>query len=189
DLSAAGEYISFVDGLLLPGGIDINPLIIDEEPLPSVNLVSMDWDKFELALIDEAIKQKKPILGICRGMQLLNVALGGGIIGDIPTCIKNPISHVQDDSIPAEPTHSVAFNAGTILGGIFGSAALVNSFHHQAVKDLGPQLTAAATAPDGILEAAESTALKILAVQWHPEKLYLTNPKQNEIFKSFLKLC
>ena len=162
-----------VDALLLSGGGDLNPLFVGEEPSPALHSITPQRDEAELQLIRMALDMQLPILGICRGIQMLAVAMDGSVHQDIregmpkDTCL---IKHSQD--LPREwASHSVSINNDTLLYNILGNRDVaVNSFHHQAVKEAGPHLRVCATAPDGMIEAVESCEGKpIVGVQWHPE--------------------
>jgi membrane dipeptidase len=158
-----------IDGLLLSGGSDINPLFLNEEPSPKLHGINSERDLPELLLINLAYNRQIPILGICRGIQMIACALGGKIYQDI---INPTIKHSQelDRNIPS---HSVNIDKNTILSKIYQQEKLwVNSFHHQAVSEPGKQFKISATAPDGTIEAIESCEFKsIIGVQWHPECL------------------
>jgi len=185
----AKAYIDNLDGLLIPGGEDVTPFLYGEEPVPQVKLIKREKDDFELALIREAIAQNKPVFGVCRGQQLVNVALGGTLIQDIPTQ-GGKISHHQDDTIPSELIHSVELTEGTHLHQLFGKTRLeVNAYHHQAVKEVAPGLRVAAKAPDGIIEAVESEDGRIFAVQWHPECLCKRYPEFLALYRRLIELC
>ena len=161
------ETLERVDALLLSGGADINPLFMGEEPQPRLGGICAERDLPELLITRLAFQRQLPILGICRGIQTLAVALGGKVMQDIGDSL---LKHSQNAD-RSEPTHSVAFAEGAKLRAIFGSEQLfVNSFHHQAVSQPGPHLMVTATAPDGIIEAVESIEYKpVIGVQWHPE--------------------
>ena len=164
DLSA---MLDRVDALLLSGGADINPLFMGEEPDPQVGGINAERDLSELLITRMAFHRQMPLLGICRGCQTMAVALGGKVAQHVSTAIK----HSQDADRHV-PTHSVTLAVDTLLYNIYGGSGKipVNTFHHQAVSDPGPHFRVAATAPDGIIEAMESTEHKpMLGVQWHPE--------------------
>ena len=156
-----------IDALLLSGGADINPLFMGEEPQPRLGGICAERDLPELLITRLAFNRQLPILGICRGIQTLAVALGGKVAQDIG---ESSLKHSQDTD-RSVPTHSVALAEGSSLRAIFdGDRLYVNSFHHQAVTAPGPHLKVTATAPDGIIEAVESTEHKpVIGVQWHPE--------------------
>ena len=170
------ETLERVDALLLSGGADINPLFMGEEPQPRLGGINAERDLPELLITRLAFNRQLPILGICRGIQTLAVALGGKVIQDIESekgIVKSEASAVKhsQDADRSEPTHSIAIADGSMLRDIFGGNSLfVNSFHHQAVSAPGSHLKVTATAADGIIEAVESTEHKpIIGVQWHPE--------------------
>jgi microsomal dipeptidase-like Zn-dependent dipeptidase/anthranilate/para-aminobenzoate synthase component II len=166
-----------IDGLILSGGGDYNPLWAGEEPSPLLHGINQERDNAELLTARLAYNRQIPILGICRGIQTLAMALGGKVKQDISDVAT--VKHSQDAD-RSEPTHSVTIEDDSILSGIYksyssklkveSSKLLVNSFHHQAVSDSGSKFRVVATASDGIIEAMESSEYKpILGVQWHPE--------------------
>ena len=155
-----------IDALLLSGGGDINPLWCGEEPVPGLHGINQERDLPELLITRLAYNRQMPILGICRGIQTLVVALGGKVCQDIAATVKH-----SQDADRSEPTHSVTVKEDSTLYNIYKEDNLfVNSFHHQAVSAPGDRFRVTATAPDGIVEAIESTGFKsIIGVQWHPE--------------------
>lgn len=176
DLAALLGTLDRIDGLLLSGGGDINPLYLDENPSPELGNINPRRDLPELLITRLAFDRQIPILGICRGIQVLAAALDGELHQDIGHAIRDKesdwlIKHNQD--LPREyASHRVAVEEGSMLADIYGGdqSLFVNSFHHQAVAQPGPHLRVVATAPDGIVEAVESSEHKpILGVQWHPE--------------------
>lgn len=166
-----------IDGLLLSGGADYNPLWCGEEPLPELHHINAERDLPELLITRLAYNRQIPILGICRGIQTLAMALGGKVAQDIDACgIGTPERRVRhsQDADRSEATHHVAVEAGSVLSQLYDGATqvYVNSFHHQAVSETGDKFRVIATAPDGVIEAIESTEHKsVLGVQWHPECL------------------
>lgn len=175
--SMAATYINQIDKLLLAGGQDVSPEFYHEEPIPALKMVDPDRDRFEMALIQEAIRQQKPILGVCRGMQLLNVALGGSLYQDLSHYPGWQVKHEQQPTPAQFATHKVTINPDSLLGGFLPDDYQVNSFHHQGVKELADAFTSIATASDGLIEGIESQKLRILGVQWHPE---LTRQKSSD---------
>ena len=154
-----------IDGLVLTGGADYNPLWYGEQPEKELHTINSTRDLPELLLTRLAFNRQIPILGICRGVQTMAIALGGNLVQDLKTTLK----HGQD-APRSEATHSVTITEGSTLYGLYGQETFVNSFHHQAVKDCGSHLHVVATAPDGVIEAVESTEQKaLMGVQWHPE--------------------
>ena len=174
--------LDHIDGLLLTGGADVNPLWVGEEPSPRLHSINARRDLSELLLTRLAANRQIPILGICRGIQVLAMALDGMVQQDIyedylptgPAGVLGPstIKHSQD-AVQAEPTHTVRIERDSILFSLYHKERMaVNSFHHQAVKDPGVRFRTTAVAPDGVIEAIESTEFKsIMGVQWHPEHL------------------
>ncbi|MGL5439270.1 MAG: gamma-glutamyl-gamma-aminobutyrate hydrolase family protein [Filifactoraceae bacterium] len=179
----AKEYANTIDALLVSGGDDINPAFYNQDPHLSVKLVNTDRDKMEIALIKEMDAQNKPIFGICRGLQLINVVFGGTLIQDIPTQGKTSICHCQDDDVPTELIHKITTLEGSLIRKVLGERLFINSYHHQAIDNLAEGFIPSAKANDGIIEAIEHTTKPIFAVQWHPEDLY----KKHEIFRGLFQ--
>ena len=166
----AAAAVQSVRGLVLTGGADVAPDRYGAKPHARLGRVDPERDAAELALITAARERRLPILAICRGIQILNVALGGTLYQDLETERPGPLSH-SDEARP----HSVRVEAGSLLERTLGTqAATVNSRHHQAIRDLAPELRAVAWAEDGVIEAAEPADARspwTLAVQWHPEDM------------------
>ena len=182
DKEALVTLLETLDGIIFSGGSDINPLLLGEEPLPQLHSVCPQRDEPELFLAREAFHRQIPMLGICRGIQVMAAALGGKVYQDIYTQGKGAtIKHSQDMPRFAA-SHTVNFVEGSLLQGIFGNkqTLAVNSFHHQAVSETGSHLKVSALSPDGIIEAVESTEHKaLLGVQWHPECFILNNDESH----------
>ena len=172
-----------VDGLIFSGGGDIHAKYFNEELSPKATRVLEERDIFELMLCRKALKKDLPVLGICRGIQLLNVAAGGNIEQHLETHPRNESRH--------ETLHNVNIAENTKLFEIFKTGSIaVNSLHHQAVGRIPEGVIAAAKAEDGVIEAIEMPGKKFtLAVQWHPEALIENYPWQLNIFKSFIQAC
>ena len=172
------------DGLLLSGGDDVCPTLYGEEILPICGDLTHERDHSEPILIRHAIEHGLPILGICRGMQILNATLGGTLYQDLAEQYGKAILHPRHD-IPGGDAHSMRYVSGTMLHEIMGlDESTVNSRHHQAVKKLAPGMKANAIAPDGLIEGMEAEdGRPILAVQWHPETIQRRLPEQLNIFK------
>ena len=175
-----------IDGLLLTGGGDVNPLWVGEEPSPRLHSINRERDKAELMTVRLAYNRQMPILGICRGIQVLAAALGGQVEQDIAEGIaagrigtdggdKNTARQVKhsQDADRCEPTHTVEITKYSTLYALYYKERMaVNSMHHQAVRSCGRRFTVSATAPDGVIEAIESAEFKpVMGVQWHPEWL------------------
>ncbi len=184
------ELADRLDGLLLTGGGDIDPAIFGEAPHPTLYDVSAARDHLEIALVRRFVETRRPILAICRGIQALNVALGGNLYQDVATDPGTQIRHQQRD--PRDrPTHQVKVVPGSRLARILESEELeVNSMHHQAVKALGRGLVAVAFAPDGIVEGVEPEKPDpehfVLGVQWHPEELVAKDPAARRLFQALI---
>lgn len=163
--------LGHLDGLLLSGGGDYNPLYCGEEPSPNLGGINSERDLPELLITRLAYNRQIPMLGICRGIQTLAMALGGHVAQDIYEAGGTARLKHSQSADRSEPTHTVAIGRDTTLYTLFNSEHIaVNSFHHQAVSDGGERLRVAATAPDGVVEAVESSEFKpIIGVQWHPE--------------------
>lgn len=160
-----------IDGLLLSGGADINPILVGEDPVPALHGINTERDLFELTLTRLTYNRQIPMLGICRGIQVLAAALGGTIMQDIATSLPHTqlIKHSQDAD-RATATHFVEAVEGSCIAELLGKRFAVNSFHHQAVGQCGPRFRITAQSADGVIEAIESTEMKsIIGVQWHPE--------------------
>lgn len=176
------------DGLLLTGGDDVSPACYGEEILPCCGDLTPERDRAEQVLIRNAVRRGMPILGICRGMQIVNVALGGSLYQDIATQFGGSLRHPCYD-IPAGDAHSMSFLPGTLLRQVIGQeAGMVNSRHHQAVKGLAPGMRVSAKAPDGLIEGMEAAdGRPILCVQWHPESIQRRLREQSGLFSWLVK--
>lgn len=180
-------FIRTCDGLLLPGGQDVDPASYGEERLPACGPICPAKDRMEGILLDAAVRLDKPVLGICRGLQFLNAHTGGTLYQDLPT--EHPgLCHRMERPYD-RGAHPVTVERKSPLYEIVGSTEYsVNSCHHQGIRDLSPLLYAAATAPDGLVEAAWMPGKHfILGVQWHPEWLYQKDPAAMRLFEAFVK--
>ena len=171
-----GELLDRLDGIIFSGGGDINPLLLGEEPIKELHSITPERDLQELLLARLAYDRQIPMLGICKGIQIINAALGGTNYQDIHTQMEGiRIKHSQDQD-RRYPSHQVSITDGSILAKLLGTELAVNSFHHQACKTAAPCLTVTAMSTDGVIEAVESNEFKsILGVQWHPETYILRN--------------
>ena len=168
---ARDEIWRLVHGLVLTGGGDIDPSRFGETPHATVYEVSAARDELELGLVGSALDAEVPLFAICRGIQVLNVALGGTLVQDISSEIATTIAHSQKEK-RHEATHAVTVSGETRLADVLGAHDVrVNSFHHQSIKTLGRGLRDVAWAPDGVIEGVEhaSAPMLVLGVQWHPE--------------------
>lgn len=170
DPALAEGYLDLVDGIVFTGGDDPHPGVFGEDPHPNVDVVDERRDRFEFALARDAHARGLPTLGVCRGIQMMNIALGGDIYQDLVTQAENPISHTQR-TLDDAPWHDIEIEPGTRLAEVLGSGRRrVNSYHHQAVRRLGTGLVASARTADGLVEALEDPEKPyFLGVQWHPE--------------------
>lgn len=181
-----------LDGFLFTGGPDVHPFLFGEETQAHCGNVSPARDQMEISLLPMVMELQKPILGICRGIQVLNIALGGNIWQDIPSQVTRdfPLAHSQQFSYDM-PCHTVALTEGSLLARISESSSIkVNSMHHQAVKDLAPGLIASAYSTDYLIEALEMPDYPFfIGVQWHPEYLWEKNKEAFRLFQTFVKAC
>lgn len=191
DDRALMELAHRLDGLLLTGGGDVDPASFDEPPHPTLSEVSPARDRLEIALVARFMEVRRPILAICRGIQVLNVALGGSLYQDVASDPGTEIQH-QQKAPRDQPTHPVKVVSGSFLARTVGSDELeVNSLHHQAVKTIGRGLLPVAFAPDGIVEGLEledaGPGRFVVAVQWHPEELVARDPAARRLFHAFVE--
>ncbi len=177
--AAASEQLAGADGLLLTGGGDVDPVYYHEAKHETFSAAEPGRDEAELSLAREAMARQLPLLAICRGVQVLNVAAGGSLVQDIPSAIADAVDH-HPAMAAAEPAHHVTIPPGTHLAGLIADdlvddAAMVNSRHHQAVGRIAPGFVVNAVAPDGVVEGIEALDQPFcLGVQWHPENFVTT---------------
>ena len=177
-----------IDGLILSGGYDIAPDLYGEEPRASLGYTMRDVDMFYLSAIRTARSMDLPLFGICKGHQAINVAFGGTLYQDIGE--KGAVLKHSQSAPEMDPSHSVSIEEGTFLHSLLGSSAMVNSFHHQAIKAPAPGLKIAATSSDGIIEAFEMDGGRIIGVQWHPEMMAAHgNDDMLALFRYFVDIC
>lgn len=182
-LSDCEKLAAMVDGLLVPGGVDMAPQYFGEQPPKEVTCIDRELDEFELELIRQVSSLGKPMLAICRGCQVVNVAFGGTLYQDIPTQCPQAHGHYQDTASRSEGYHTVTVLPGTALADALGEGELLtNSYHHQAVKDLAPGFSVCARTADGIIEGIENREGTILGVQWHPECMVERYPRFRGLF-------
>ncbi|MBK9712473.1 MAG: gamma-glutamyl-gamma-aminobutyrate hydrolase family protein [Kouleothrix sp.] len=179
------------DALLLAGGEDVDPAHYGAAPHPQLGAIEALRDEVELALSRRAVADQKPLLGICRGIQVLNVALGGTLYQDIPAELPGALDHYASRSAPERShlAHPVALAEDSWLAERLGAAAIdANSFHHQSVRDVAPGLRVTGRSPDGVIEAVESTGASfVVGVQCHPEELWeRAEPRWARMFQGFV---
>jgi putative glutamine amidotransferase len=186
--SGLRRILQRLDGVLISGGnFDIHPSYYGEKPIRALGVIKKDRTAFELELVDLALSQNLPLLGICGGAQAINVALGGSLYQDIATQLPNAAEH-ELGAKRDEGGHPIMIHSRTRLRQIVQRQTMeVNTTHHQAVRKVGKGLVVNATAEDGLIEGLESSSHSfVLGVQWHPEILAGKNPCQRRIFSSFI---
>ena len=189
--AAARSVIEAVDGLVLTGGEDVDPELYGQAPHERLSTVNRRRDETEIALVQAAREMRKPLLAICRGPQLLNVALGGTLIQDIPSCVPGALDHDAEGvhDVRDVRAHEVAIEPGSRIAAAVGETRIqVNSLHHQSILEPAPGLRVTARAPDGIIEGVESEdpGWWAIAVQWHPEEMSDSpEPWDRGIFRAF----
>lgn len=183
-------YVSQFDGILVTGGGDIDPTLFGEEPHQKLGVIHPNRDRFEVLLLQECLKQNKPILAICRGCQILSIAAGGDMYQDIYSQIDQELlQHIQRAPRP-HPSHFIEIEPQSMLYKISGSRKYkVNSFHHQALRNMAEGFQVSARSSDGIIEAFESTAHQfVIGVQWHPECMITSgNEEAKQLLAAFIE--
>ena len=183
------DGLEFADGLLLPGGLDINPRAYGAPPHPTC-----EWDDrlddLEFRLTRWALERKLPILGICRGLQVLNVVLGGSLVQDLPSQRPQGVTHPRQGPRFSLTHHLTLVSGGRLAAAVGADEVPVNSLHHQGVERLAPGLLPSARAEDGLIEGVEMAGdTWVVAVQFHPEELFATQPYAARLFESFVAAC
>ncbi|KFU80256.1 putative glutamine amidotransferase [Amycolatopsis lurida] len=191
DAKAISQWLS---GVVITGGQDIHPaywggdttVVRDIDPRMDPMVHDAVRDEYEITLVRAALEQGIPVLGVCRGMQVLNVALGGTLVADLPA---GSVSHLSAEAAPTDGTadHLVSFEKGSIAAGLFGEHAMTNSWHHQAVDRCGTGLVVTGRTSDGVVEAVELPGAPVLGVQWHPEWMKSEDPAMTWIVQAAAK--
>ena len=191
DPEALDRYTAMCDAYIVPGGIDVNPISYGEQPHPLLEATRLDYDEYQLHLIKRMLRTEKPMLAICRGIQIMNVAFGGTLYQDVSLHGPGTMRHSQREIMPGGISHKVIIEEGSILQRLYGNELWTNSYHHQAIKDLGEGLRVTARAEDGIIEAVEAVDNPYMhAVQWHPESFFVRKDNYMlPIFEDFIKAC
>jgi putative glutamine amidotransferase len=186
--SCIEDFLGLMDGLLLSGGVDVDPFLYGEESQPKMGTINVDKDRVEMILASRALEMDMPILAICRGIQMLNVAAGGTLYQDM-SMISNAVLKHRQDAPRWYGTHTIHVQEGSRLMDILGhSTVRVNTFHHQAVKDTAPGFVVSAVTSDGVIEGIESTRHTFaVGVQCHPEGMWQNNPTIANLFVAFVK--
>ncbi|MDO5734672.1 MAG: gamma-glutamyl-gamma-aminobutyrate hydrolase family protein [Eubacteriales bacterium] len=182
------RWVELVDGLILSGGHDLYPPFYGQEPKQKLSEVWPERDIFDRQLFELMLEAKKPVLGICRGFQLINALNGGELLQDLSYSEKPLLKHWQNQS-PEMPIHKVFFEPGNVFHELFGPELMVNSHHHQVVIAEGSGLEVCGRASDGVIEAIADPERKILAVQWHPEMMTVNSEPMRQLFKHFVESC
>jgi putative glutamine amidotransferase len=190
----ADEALDGVDGLMLTGGGDIHPRHYGRTMTPQIELAEPGRDEFEIALSRAALQRDMPILAICRGLQVLNVAAGGTLLQHVPDAVGDGIAHSIDEPKNAI-AHAIKIKTGSTIARVLGPSVAavetcpVNSRHHQAVDTVAPGFTVSATAPDGVVEAIERADRRFcVGVEWHPENFWATGEFAG-LFEAFVQAC
>jgi putative glutamine amidotransferase len=184
------EIFTRLDGVFLTGGADVHPGRYGEPPHPRLGPTDPDRDAVEIDLLRFARTEGLPVLAVCRGMQVLNVAWGGTLYQDVAAQVPGALKHDHTPTLQnpsrRDLVHDVTVTPGSRLRRLLGASLVpVNSLHHQAVKDLAPGLTASAFAPDGVVEGVEAAGGFVVGVQWHPEELTDDRPEMRQLFAAF----
>ena len=189
DINVLINQISICNGLLLTGGIDINPLLYKESPQPLLETCNDLIDWFHINLARKALDLNIPILGICRGCQVINVAFGGTLYQDITYATSSPIMHKQKSHL-SQRCHYIYVKETSIIYDILGNEYVVNSAHHQSVEKIASNFICTASSEDGIIEAIEMINKPfVVGVQWHPEMMVSYDIKALNLFKRFIESC
>ena len=181
------QYIGLCSGFLFCGGEDITPLLFGQEPQKGNGHTSITVDLFQIRLMKKVLASRKPVLAICRGMQVLSVACGGTIWQDLSLIPGNTINHMQQSPSRSDVSHRIRTERGSLIRHCAGPVLLVNSYHHQSVNNPGKGVSVTARASDGTIEAVEIADHPFAAgVQWHPECMYRTSREMRVLFQEFI---
>jgi putative glutamine amidotransferase len=187
-IRAAEALLGGLDGLLLSGGSDLEPGYYGEGSIPELGVTIPEWDAFDMALLSLALRRRMPIFGICRGMQILNVALGGTLHQDLHSQLGADMLEHRQEMPKWQPTHEAEILDGTYLAEITDRQSVeVNSYHHQGIKGPADVLAVSARSSDGVIEALESRDFRerwLVGVQWHPEGMRDTSPEHLNLFEA-----
>ncbi|MFV8830049.1 gamma-glutamyl-gamma-aminobutyrate hydrolase family protein [Alkalihalobacterium sp. APHAB7] len=184
------EWVSICDGFILSSGEDVDPYYYGTDPHPRLQTTNSKRDKMEIDLVKKAQSEQKPILAICRGIFILNVAFDGTLLQDIESTNPKAIKHFQLAERP-EPTHQIKINKESWLYEVLmRTSTRVNSMHHQAIEKLAPNFKIVASAPDGVVEAIEGVGDSFMVgIQWHPEEMVSEDVSMGELFRNFISKC
>ncbi len=192
DEASLRAVLDRIDGVLLSGGGDIDPAVFSEDAHPATGEIESDRDRVELTLTRWVVDSDMPLLAICRGIQVLNVALGGSLVQDIPSQVPDALQHSFDRKTTPRNylAHPVKIEPGSQLAHIMQlEVAQTNSWHHQAIKQVASRLQVTAVAPDGVIEAVEVPGQRLaIGVQWHPEWLFEEKPEHRRLFEELVRV-
>lgn len=190
DLDDVKEQMEGLDGIVLSGGYDIDPTLYGEQPMPGQGFTMNEVDRFYLAVIHAADEKKIPVFGICKGIQAMNIAYGGTLYQDLRTQQPDSGQHVQQ-APRYSAIHQVEIVKGSFLESVLGEKEMVNSFHHQSIKETAPGFCVTARALDGVVEAIErKEGTFMLGVQWHPEMMTkFGHENMTKLFQKFAEKC
>lgn len=181
------RYASICDGFLFCGGNDITPWLFGEEPLTDRGSTDTGTDLFHLSFMKYVLSAKLPVLAICRGMQILNIAMGGTIYQDMELRTNSSLNHMQISESRYDVSHKVIFSSNSMLYNICGESIYTNSFHHQCLKSVSENLRITGITSDGVIESVESVAHPFaVGTQWHPECMFDTSPEMQALFSQFI---
>lgn len=186
------QLVQIIDGLYLVGGNDIDPSYFNEDPHPELGEVNPTRDAFEMLILRGFLTRNKPVLGVCKGSQMINVVLGGNLYQDIYSQVRNPLIQHHQKSPTTHASHTIDLVEGTKLCNIVGQSRIkVNSRHHQAIRNVGTDIIVSSRSNDGIIESIESTKHDfVIGVQWHPENLLVAKDHSSKrIYQSFIEAC
>jgi putative glutamine amidotransferase len=188
DERVAEAVIQSLDGLLLSGGSDLDPGYYGEVPVPELGVTLPERDAFEMALVRIALRRGMPVFGICRGMQVLNVAIGGTLYQDLPSQWERDLLKHRQATPKWQPTHEVRIEDASYIASVMGRKMVkVNSYHHQGIRVLAEGLVVTGRSTDGVIEAVEASDLSerwLLGVQWHAEAMRGAGPQQESLFEA-----
>lgn len=182
------DYVSLCDGFLFCGGGDITPLLFGQEPATNIGTTDISLDLFQIRMMKTILEKEKPVLAICRGMQVLNVACGGTLHQDIHLLDYETIEHMQNSISRRDISHKVIFEPDSKIRKLLGTFVYTNSYHHQAIGRLGKGLTVSGFTGDGIIEAIEMPSHPfVIGVQWHPENMFDSVANMKQLFFALIR--